>query len=46
MFLTHFIASRRRRRLEVFLFIIKQREDESLKAYLAKFNKERMTAKD
>lgn len=43
LFLTHFVASRRRRRLAAFLLTVKHREDENLKAYLARFNKEQMT---
>ncbi|XP_042972935.1 uncharacterized protein LOC122304732 [Carya illinoinensis] len=46
MFLTQFMTSRRRRRPTTYLLTIKQREDESLKAYLAIFNKERMTTDD
>lgn len=37
------MASRRRRRLAAYLLTVKQREVESLKAYLVWFNKERMT---
>lgn len=39
LFLSHFTESRRRRHPAAFLFTIKQREDENLKAHLAKFNK-------
>ncbi|XP_040987743.1 uncharacterized protein LOC121235461 [Juglans microcarpa x Juglans regia] len=42
-FLTQFVSSRRRRRPATYLLTIKQMEDESLKSYLARFNKERMT---
>ncbi|XP_040988989.1 uncharacterized protein LOC121236611 [Juglans microcarpa x Juglans regia] len=38
------MASRRRMRLTAYLLTVKQREDESLKAYLTRFNKEKMTA--
>lgn len=41
-----FMASRRRRRLTTFLLTVKQWEGESLKAYLARFNKEQMTMED
>ncbi|XP_018840683.1 uncharacterized protein LOC109006003 [Juglans regia] len=46
LFLTQFMASRRRRGPKASLFTIKQGEDESLKAYLSRFNKERMTMDD
>lgn len=46
LFLMHFMASKRRRRLAAFLITIKQREDKSLKTYLARYNKERMTVED
>lgn len=46
LFLTHFMANRRRRRLAAFLLTIKQREDENLKTYLVWFNKEWMTTED
>ncbi|XP_040988994.1 uncharacterized protein LOC121236616 [Juglans microcarpa x Juglans regia] len=46
MFLTQFIACRRRKHPATYLFTIKQAEDEGLKAYLSKFNKECMTTND
>ncbi|XP_041019355.1 uncharacterized protein LOC121261165 [Juglans microcarpa x Juglans regia] len=45
-FLTQFMASRRRQRPTAYLLTVKQRKDESLKAYLARFNKEKMIADD
>lgn len=45
-FLTQFMASRRRRRSAVYLLTLKQKEVESLKAYLVRFNRERMTSDD
>lgn len=39
-FLTHFMASRRRRRPATYLLTLIQTEDESLKTYLTCFNKE------
>ncbi|XP_040996195.1 uncharacterized protein LOC121242392 [Juglans microcarpa x Juglans regia] len=45
-FLTQFMASRRHRRPATYILTIKQRRDESLKAYLANFNKEKMAADD
>ncbi|XP_042950228.1 uncharacterized protein LOC122282333 [Carya illinoinensis] len=46
LFLTHFRVSRRRRCPTAFLLTTKQREQENLKTYLARFNTERMTAED
>lgn len=43
LFIMQFMASRKRRHPEDYLLTIKQQEDESLKAYLARFNKERMS---
>ncbi|KAF5481765.1 hypothetical protein F2P56_002393 [Juglans regia] len=40
LFLTQFMSSRRRWRLMTYLLTIKQAEDESLKSYLSRFNKE------
>lgn len=40
------MANRRSRRLVAYLLTFKQREYESLKAYLARFNKECMTANE
>ncbi|XP_042942590.1 uncharacterized protein LOC122276745 [Carya illinoinensis] len=40
------MPSRRRRRPAAYLLKVKQREDENLKAYLARFNKERLTTND
>ncbi|XP_040996211.1 uncharacterized protein LOC121242412 [Juglans microcarpa x Juglans regia] len=45
-FLTQFMASRRCRRSIAYLLTVKQREDESLKAYSTHFNNENMTAND
>ncbi|XP_042944579.1 uncharacterized protein LOC122278456 [Carya illinoinensis] len=45
-FLTQFMPSRRRRHPAAYLLTVKQREDENLKAYLAHFNKERLTRND
>ncbi|KAF5469063.1 hypothetical protein F2P56_013163 [Juglans regia] len=42
-FLTQLMASRKCRRPSVYLLTVKQLEDESLKAYLTRFNKEKMT---
>ncbi|XP_042964733.1 uncharacterized protein LOC122298957 [Carya illinoinensis] len=42
-FLTQFMPSRRRRHPVAYLLIVKQKEDENLKAYLARFNKKRLT---
>lgn len=46
LFLTQFMASRRRRRPKAYLLTIKQRENESLKAYLSRFNNKRMMTDD
>ncbi|XP_041003975.1 uncharacterized protein LOC121249331 [Juglans microcarpa x Juglans regia] len=46
LFLTQFMASQIRRWLEAYLFTIKQGENESLKTYLSRFNKEQMTIED
>ncbi|XP_041001635.1 uncharacterized protein LOC121247335 [Juglans microcarpa x Juglans regia] len=46
LFLTQFMASRRRSHPAAYLLTIKQGEDESLKAYLSRFNKELMTTDD
>lgn len=40
LFLTQFMAGRRRRHPKTFLLTIKQGENESLKAYLTRFNEE------
>ncbi|XP_042944808.1 uncharacterized protein LOC122278688 [Carya illinoinensis] len=45
-FLTQFMPSRRRRGPATYLLPVKQKEDENLKAYLARFNKERLTTND
>lgn len=39
-FLTQFMASRRRKWLTMYLILVKLQDNESLKAYLARFNKE------
>ncbi|XP_040987735.1 uncharacterized protein LOC121235454 [Juglans microcarpa x Juglans regia] len=46
LFLMQFMTNRRRRCPSMYLLTVKQREDEILKAYLARFNKERMTTDD
>ncbi|KAF5449771.1 hypothetical protein F2P56_030183 [Juglans regia] len=46
LFLTQFMASRTRRRPAAYLLTVKQRDDKSLKSYLSRFNKERMTMDD
>ncbi|XP_040994330.1 uncharacterized protein LOC121240871 [Juglans microcarpa x Juglans regia] len=46
LFITQLMASRRRRHLTAYLLTIEQQEDKSLKAYLVRFNKERMTTDD
>lgn len=46
MFFTQFMASKRCRRPTAYLLTIKQREEESLKAYLTRFNKERLMTDD
>ncbi|XP_041027035.1 uncharacterized protein LOC121267253 [Juglans microcarpa x Juglans regia] len=46
LFLTYFMASRTRRRPAAYLLTVKQRDDENLKSYLCRFNKERMTTDD
>lgn len=46
LFLLQFLASSQRRRPTTYLLIVKQQENESLKSYLFKFNKECMTADD
>ncbi|XP_041002416.1 uncharacterized protein LOC121248119 [Juglans microcarpa x Juglans regia] len=43
LFLTQFMSSQWRQHPAAYLLTIKQTEDESLKSYLARFNKERMT---
>ncbi|XP_035545937.1 uncharacterized protein LOC118348424 [Juglans regia] len=45
-FLTMLMASRKSRRPTAYLLTVKQREDESLKEYLTRFNKTKMTADD
>ncbi|KAF5445206.1 hypothetical protein F2P56_034273 [Juglans regia] len=45
-FITQFMANKWRRRSAAYLLTVKQKDDESLKAYLVRFNKERMTAND
>ncbi|XP_041026936.1 uncharacterized protein LOC121267131 [Juglans microcarpa x Juglans regia] len=46
LFLTQFIASRKRRHSAAYLLKVKQRDDESLKSYVSRFNQERMTMDD
>lgn len=46
LFLMQFMESRRMRHPVVYLLTIKKREDKSLKTYLSRFNKERMTMND
>ncbi|XP_040996144.1 uncharacterized protein LOC121242332 [Juglans microcarpa x Juglans regia] len=45
-FLTQVMASRKRRRPATYLLTVKQRDDESLKLYLSRFNRERMMIDD
>ncbi|XP_042942838.1 uncharacterized protein LOC122277020 [Carya illinoinensis] len=45
-FLTQFMPSRRHPRPVAYLLTVKQKEDENLKAYLTRFNKERLTMDD
>lgn len=42
-FLMQFMPSRRRKCSAAYLMIVKQRKDKNLKAYLAHFNKEKLT---
>ncbi|XP_042969059.1 uncharacterized protein LOC122301741 [Carya illinoinensis] len=46
LFLTQFMASRHHWRPTAYLLTIKQKEGESLKAYLTRFNKENLTTND
>ncbi|KAF5477661.1 hypothetical protein F2P56_004281 [Juglans regia] len=46
LFLIQFMSNRRKQRPVTYLLTIKQMEDKSLKSYLARFNKERMTTND
>ncbi|XP_040999521.1 uncharacterized protein LOC121245565 [Juglans microcarpa x Juglans regia] len=43
LFITQIMASQKRRRPTTYLFTVKQRDGESLKLYLSRFNRERMT---
>lgn len=46
MFVIQFIAGRKRKCLVAYLLMVKQRKDKSLKAYLARLNKKRLTTTD